>query len=348
MKKLYTLLLLVAIAIAPVMTSAETYTAELQSAYQYAYSINITTMPSIDQANMYGTLIRSHMAKMMVNYAKNVLGKTPDTSLSCNFTDIADQSTELRGYIKEACQMGLMGQGITAFSPNATVTRAQFGTVLSRALWDDMYNDGDPYYIYHLQTLQEAEIMTNISTPNASEVRGYVMLMMMRAQGKNNEETIQCDTSENQLFCMVGSSNCPSECQSTTFTSTGTLQVSSMSVTEDTLPAGTKYVGSIEFTATESDIALNTLTFQKVGTFTKGWIEDDGVKIWLIQSISTDASTTVTFSPNIIIKEWTSKTISIFIESDNTSDQWVRLPNSQSIGSSASSIHGEFPYSLVK
>jgi hypothetical protein len=327
---------------------AENYTSELQGAYDYAYSIGITTQPTIDSANMYGSLIRSHMAKMMVSYVTEVLGKAPDTSLPCIFSDTNNESPELQWYITQACQLGLMGIGITAFNPAAVVTRAQFGTVLSRALRGDMYNDGDPYYIYHLQALQEAGVMTNISTPDASEVRGYVMLMMMRAQGNNEDTTTQCDTSENQLLCMIGSSDCPSECQSTTTIPAGTLQVSSASVTAGTLPAGTKYVGSIEFTATESNISINTLTFQKIGTFTKGRIEDDGVKIWLIQSLSTDASTTVTFSPSMTIKEWETKTLSVFIESDSTSDQWVRLSNSQSIGSSASSIRGGFPYNLVQ
>ena len=64
-----------------------------------------------------------------------------------------------------------MGVGITAFKPDDVVTRAQFGTVLSRALYGDMYNDGDPYYLFHLQALQEAKIMNNIATPSASEVR---------------------------------------------------------------------------------------------------------------------------------------------------------------------------------
>ena len=87
---------------------AASYSDELKDAYDYAYSIGITTMDSIDASNMYGTLIRSHMAKMMVNYAKDVLNKTADTSKDCDFTDIASQSTELKGYIVEACQMGLM------------------------------------------------------------------------------------------------------------------------------------------------------------------------------------------------------------------------------------------------
>jgi hypothetical protein len=38
-------------------------------------------------------------------------------------------------YIKYACQLRIMGQGMTGFDPNGEVTRAQFGTVLSRILY---------------------------------------------------------------------------------------------------------------------------------------------------------------------------------------------------------------------
>ena len=69
---------------------------ELQSAYDYAYNIGITTQPTREQANLEGTLIRAHMAKMMTNYAIEVLGKTPDTSKKCTFGDIAAESAEMR------------------------------------------------------------------------------------------------------------------------------------------------------------------------------------------------------------------------------------------------------------
>ncbi|MEI8091118.1 MAG: hypothetical protein WCG98_02475 [bacterium] len=87
------------------IVGAANYSDELQGAYDYAYGIGITTQSSIDSANMYGTLIRSHMAKMMVNYAKEVLGKTADTSVVCDFNDVANQTEEMQGYITEACQM---------------------------------------------------------------------------------------------------------------------------------------------------------------------------------------------------------------------------------------------------
>jgi len=74
-----------------------------------------------------------------------------------------------------------MGQGVTSFNPNGKVTRAEFGTVLSRALRDGQYNTNKgKYYINHLQALVDNKIITN-DTPTLVELRGYVMLMLMRA-----------------------------------------------------------------------------------------------------------------------------------------------------------------------
>ena len=79
--------------------------------------------------------------------------------------------------------MGINDNGTpaTSFDPNGEVTRAQFGTVLSRALYGNEYNGGTLYYTNHLNALKTAGIMTKIDTPNTAEIRGFVMLMMMRA-----------------------------------------------------------------------------------------------------------------------------------------------------------------------
>ena len=80
MKKLFSIVAAFAMlsTVVPNVSFGASYSDELQGAYDYAYGIGITTQASIDTANMYGSLIRSHMAKMMVNYAKEVLGKAPD------------------------------------------------------------------------------------------------------------------------------------------------------------------------------------------------------------------------------------------------------------------------------
>jgi hypothetical protein len=87
-----------------------------------------------------------------------------------------------------ACQLWIMGihtdwSPLSAFSPNELITRAQFGTILSRILYGTLYNEGDPYYINHLQALQKSWIMTQIDTPEQrQELRQRVWLMLMRSK----------------------------------------------------------------------------------------------------------------------------------------------------------------------
>lgn len=162
------------------------FSAELVQAYNYAYEIGITTIPTIQQADLTGTLIRKHLAKMISNLAIKQLNKIPNTWMICYFTDMDSESIEMRFYSKLACQLGLMGLNangmqVATFNPNEEVTRAQFGTVLSRTLRGNQYNGGEPFYSNHLNALQNAEIMKYIDAPGNKELRGYVMLMLMRA-----------------------------------------------------------------------------------------------------------------------------------------------------------------------
>jgi len=162
------------------------YSAELNAAYLRAYSYNITTMPTIQQANLQWPLLRKDMAKMISNFAINILGKSVSTGANCSFNDMQTLSKEAQYYAMAACRLWLMGyanDGVTMnknFNPDQTVDRAQFWTILSRLLRGTENNGGATYYANHLTALKVTWIMTNISTPNAKELRGRVMLMMQR------------------------------------------------------------------------------------------------------------------------------------------------------------------------
>jgi len=156
------------------------YSTELNTAYLRAYAHSITTMSTIQNADMNGKLLRSHMAKMISVFAIMLGNLTPDTSKTCIFNDVANQSLDMRFYIQLSCQLGLMGVDITSFSPNQEVTRAQFGTIISRVIRWTGPNGWTPYYIAHLNVLKLAGIMNDISNPSMKEIRWYVMLMMKR------------------------------------------------------------------------------------------------------------------------------------------------------------------------
>lgn len=349
-KKLFSILAIVAFlgTTVPTTVLGATYSDELEGAYDYAYSIGITTQPTIDSANMYGNLIRSHMAKMMVNYAKEVLGKTPDTSLTCEFTDIANQSEELQGYIKEACQLGLMGVGISAFNPNGVVTRAQFGTVLSRALYGDTYNGGDPYYVNHLNALKAAGIMNKIDNPNMPEVRGYVMLMMQRAAGA--ETPAVCETPENVLSCSLGLDTCPAECQAVE-AKEGTLTLSSAGVDYTSVPmAGLVNFGSIKLAAAGANITVNSIKIKMQGlanlTAThKVFFEKDGVRITSKASF-TDNVATVSFTTPLVVKS--SETVDVVMELNETSAGDEIQLVSTDVSSTAQTVNGTFTSPVLR
>ncbi len=328
-KKLFSVAAIVAMlgtAVPTTVLGAASYSSELNDAYDYAYANGITTQSSIDNANMYGSLIRSHMAKMIVNYATEVMGKTLDTSKTCEFTDIANQSQELQDYIVKSCQLGLMGVGITAFNPNGVVTRAQFGTVLSRLLYGDANEGGDPYYVNHLQALQDAGIMTNISNPNMVEVRGYVMLMLMRAAGGTTPEV--CTTPENVLSCSLGLDTCPAECVTTPVeTKAGSLNVS---LNSDTLAnntqvprAGIIKFASVDFKASSSDVTLKTVTIKKVGlasipTSTRVRFEKDGLRISGKAAFTSDGLAIISFAPTYVVKAGATETLDLYVDLSTT------------------------------
>jgi hypothetical protein len=156
-----------------------------------------------------------------------------------------------------------MGVGIKNFNPNGIVTRAEFGTAFSRALNANdadkvaEMNKADPYYKEHLNFLKEQGIMNDISNPNMLEVRGYVMLMMMRSdssytptEGCSAEELLKCLTADDYDACVAACSNAQEE---------------------ENLPGYAKVTGKAEAT---QKVAMNAVN-KKIGTITLKAGEND-------------------------------------------------------------------------
>ena len=188
MKQVKTLLSVFLVLMALSVSFAKSYSVEEKEAYDYSYWNSITTMDSINNADMWWNLTRIAMAKMLSNYAINILWLTPDETKNCYFSDVSDSlDSQYDSWVTKACQLGLMWVWIEEFNPNWKVTRAEFGTVLSRALNAEspeileVMNNASPYYDEHLKYLKEKWIMNNISNPGSLELRWWVMLMLMRA-----------------------------------------------------------------------------------------------------------------------------------------------------------------------
>ena len=171
-------------------TLSDGLTPEMHRAYKFAFKHGITTMPTILEADMFGPLDRISMAKMLSQYAINVLWKTPDTSIEVPaFPDVTPElNEEFWNAVILAYQLWIMWINIDEFRPFDLVPRSEFGTALSRMLYqtsDWEYEKTEEYYTLHFNKLKEEWIMTMLD-PNIEELRWYVMIMLMRSAEKNN------------------------------------------------------------------------------------------------------------------------------------------------------------------
>ena len=156
-----------------------TYSAEQNAAYQYACGLDITTMDTVQNARVQDHITRAEFAKMMSNYAKNVLNKEPNSKKLCKFPDADEVNAELARYMVTACQYNIMGIDMVdnMFLPNQMISRAEVVTVLSRLY--DLAQDGTPYYVNHMAAMKAKGFIT-VTTPDMLEVRGYVFIMLER------------------------------------------------------------------------------------------------------------------------------------------------------------------------
>ena len=156
------------------------YSQEFKDAYEFASKNKITTMDSIDLANMEWWLNRISMAKMLSNYATNVLGKEPADVIVPEFSDVSEKLNEEYGNAVDlAYQLWIMGIWVDKFRPYDPVTRAEFATALSRMLYG-LADWLDKYYTTHMEKLKEEWIISN-TDPSLKELRWYVMIMLMRS-----------------------------------------------------------------------------------------------------------------------------------------------------------------------
>ena len=301
---------------------ATTFSAELTSAYAYAYGIGATTQYPIENANIYGAITRAELAKVIANWAEKVLGLTPDTSITPSFSDIASlKNSDLYDAVIRATQMGLMGQGITAFRPYDTVTRAEFGTILSRALWGDKNDGGTPYYAAHLTALKNEGIMTQINDPMMKEIRGYVFIMLQRVDedflGNMSGKPEECRNPMVILACIMDEASCPAACKDDNGVNpvdpnapkSGSLEITVPDYSSSIKSApseGTVIFNAVKFSSSES-VTIGAIQLERIGLSSRSdikgvWFEKDGIAVSTKGSVSTDSKVTVNFTKGFTVK----------------------------------------------
>ena len=122
-------------------------------------------MPTIQDAKMNQKLTRIQMAKMLSQYATEKMNSDYDN------------------WVSLAYQLWIMWINMknNKFRPNDEVTRGEFATALSRLLFNTQdWAWKTKYYEPHIAKLLNEWIITN-PDPRMKELRGYVMIMLMRS-----------------------------------------------------------------------------------------------------------------------------------------------------------------------
>jgi len=156
-------------------------TMEQIDAYKWWYDNWILEKKDINMVSMKSGITRIVMAKMLSQYAIKVLWMKPDTASQKSFSDVST-SLDLKydNWVTLAYQLWIMWINMwNNFRPYDNVTRAEFATALSRLLYHTPDWD-EKYYTTHMAKLQYEWIITN-TNPTMKELRGYVMLMLMRS-----------------------------------------------------------------------------------------------------------------------------------------------------------------------
>ena len=159
---------------------------ELQTAYERAHQNWITTMDTVEKADLNGNLTRIAMAKMLSKYAINVLWKTPDETRTNKFNDVDEKlDAEYDDGVSLAYQLWIMWINMpnNNFRPFDLVSRAEFVTALSRMRYgtpDGEYAGTAEYYKNHMEILSN-EWIVSLLDPEMKELRWYVMVMLMRS-----------------------------------------------------------------------------------------------------------------------------------------------------------------------
>lgn len=115
--------------------------------YAWAYENHITTLP-FENARLYNTILRYEAAKMIVQFAENVLKKQIVHNSMCiigNYKDFGQFDTETKGNITKICDLGLMGRkGTTntlldSFRLFSTLSTEELNIIIGRYWKNDAF-----------------------------------------------------------------------------------------------------------------------------------------------------------------------------------------------------------------
>lgn len=154
---------------------------ELQRLYSN-WLTKYTSLTSFDSKNYF---TREQSAKFFSQFAINVLKKTPDTNLACNFNDISTADQTLKNDIITSCQLWIFKWSKWMFYPKKTISAEEVVAVLIRAKYGNQDESIQPRYTNYIQKAQDEKLIPHtVFEINKPLMRWVVWKMIYTAWNK--------------------------------------------------------------------------------------------------------------------------------------------------------------------
>ncbi|MDP2090429.1 MAG: S-layer homology domain-containing protein [Candidatus Gracilibacteria bacterium] len=340
--------------------SSESQIAAANALAEAGYIVNHSTNPSAYNLNQ--NVLRQEIAAV----ARGVAGIDKKATCDNKFSDVsATTPNNWACYTVEALlDAGLIAANPT-FRPEAQITKAEAIGMMVKAAFGDKYSyDSTKGTTWQEQVVEFAvsegivASFTNYDTP---ATRGFVFEAGSEAIVAIDDTVAECDEIS-QLLGLCDEEDVPTTGTGTNGTgSTGTGVVSSASdlmvelspesTTAKSIPSnGTVSFGKLDFTAGNSDTLVTSVKMMRTGLgdradFSRVWLEKDGNRVSGRQSVGSDESVYVTFSPALAIKagETVSLDIVATLAAVNTGSQHAFTIAKSSDVVASTGIDGNFP-----
>ncbi|MDD3646395.1 MAG: hypothetical protein PHH06_03225 [Candidatus Gracilibacteria bacterium] len=308
--------------------------------------------------NLDQNVLRQEIAAVTMGVA----GLTKKTTCDNLFTDVSATTPNTWAcYVVETLRVNNMIAANAKFNPEANITKAEaLGMVVKAAFGADYNYDSTLSTSWQEQLVafaSENGIVSAFTDYNTPATRGWVF----EAATASMDAAVMAGEDDDLLSGLLDGLDDMDD--DTTDTNGGTTVVvptgSSMSVelspttsSAKSIPnSGTVTFGSFDFTAGNQDTTLESIRVVRTGLgdradFDRVWMEKDGVRVSGRQTVGSDESVYITFSPAFVIRAGETETLDLVatLDGDTGSQHSFSIVSASDITASAS-IAGNFPVS---
>ena len=332
---------------------------EFVDSVNWMYDNGLTRFSDSEDFMPGASLTREQGAKFLVEFANSSLSgcmvATPSTM--CDFSDLDMADPTLAPYITQACEAGLMKGSNGMFMPKGVMSRAQFFTVLIRALEGDKNENVDPRWDEYFSSAASRGITTETDTyaQGRSLNRYQAALMLYRSRNACNAST---DDLTDLLGQLLGSgstnTNTGIGTNTTTTTANGDLTIARSATTPGVqyVPGTSTNIRALKVTLTagSADAVIKSLNVKLAGLVSRNNI--DGVYVTdtrympltNVRSFGTDYKANLVFLGGLTIPANTSKDLFISLDtSGSINERFVVSVDAVTDVVAGGTVGGTFP-----